>query len=276
MPSGGSQARVDLHLHSVHSDGTHTVADLVAMAVAAGLSAISLTDHDTVAGLPGIREAARGTGLEIVNGVELSSSAGASDLHVLGYFFDPENADLLQGLAWFRNGRRERLAKMVSRLNELGVEVSEAEVARYATSDAPGRPHVAQALLDLGFVDTFDDAFRRYLAHYAPAYVPKPRFAPKEAVGLIRRAGGAPVLAHPGTLGRDELIPELVEAGLLGIEAWHPKHSSSQVTAYRRLAREHGLVATGGSDYHGEPVGVSTVGFPEVPAGVLAELRARL
>lgn len=276
MSSGGFQPRVDLHLHSIHSDGTRTVEELVSMAVEAGLAAVSLTDHDTVAGLPAMREAARGTGVEIVSGVELSSSAGASDLHVLGYFIDPGDEGLLRGLEWFRNGRRERLTKMVSRLNELGVDVSEEEVGRYATSDAPGRPHVAQALLDLGFVDTFDDAFRRYLACYAPAYVPKPRFAPTEAVALIRRAGGAPVLAHPGTLGRDDVIPELVDAGLVGIEVWHPKHSPSQVASYRRLARELGLVTTGGSDFHGEPVGMATMGVPEVPAEVLAELRSRL
>src|SRR5262249_44887717 len=150
-----------------------------------------------------------------------------------------------------REGRLLRAGRIVEKLNALGLEITLDDVRRHATGEAIGRPHVAHALVDLGLVDTFDDAFRLYLGHHARAFVPKPTFAPQEALALIRRAGGVPVLAHPGTASRDELIGGLRDAGLEGIEVWHPKHSPAQMAHYRRLAAELKLVATGGSDFHG-------------------------
>jgi predicted metal-dependent phosphoesterase TrpH len=274
VPPGNS--RIDLHMHSVHSDGSHAPAELVPMAVAARLSAIALTDHDTVDGLQELRAAAGGTDLEIVTGVELSSSAGHSDLHILGYLFDANDPRLVGELDRFRAGRRERVVKMVEILNGLGVLVTLDDVLRHAAGGALGRPHVARAIYELGYVENFDEAFRRYIGHHAKAFVPKPHFAPSEALALIRSAGGVPVLAHPGTANRDELIPDLVDHGLGGIEAWHPKHTPGQIVQYRRLARELGIVATGGSDFHGAAMGTVKVGMSDVPASALEELRARL
>jgi len=269
------QARVDLHMHSLHSDGEHRPAELVPMALAARVVAIALTDHDTLAGLPELHDAARDSDLEIVNGVELSSSAGSKDIHVLGYFVDPDDAALGAALERFRTGRRDRALGMIERLNALGVPLTVADVEPFVKGGAWGRPHVARALLENGHVATFDEAFRRFLGHHAPAFVPKPSLEPAEAIALIRAAGGAAVFAHPGTAGRDDLIEEFKEAGLAGIEVWHPKHSPQKVEGYRRLARELDLVATGGSDFHGATIGNVTIGMSDVPASALAELAAR-
>ncbi len=267
---------VDLHMHSVHSDGEHRPAELVPMALAARLSAIALTDHDTMDGLPELHEAARGTGLEVVNGVELSTSVGPRDIHILGYFVDPADPALSAALVRFRAGRRDRAVEMVRKLNELGLEITIEDVDLHVRGGAYGRPHVARALLDLGHVTSFDEAFRAYLGHYAPAFVPKPSLTPAEAIALIRNAGGAAVFAHPGTASRDDLIEDFKEMGLAGIEVWHPKHSPQKSLGYRRLARELGLAATGGSDFHGASVGTVAIGASDVPESALAELRARL
>ena len=271
-PTGG---RIDLHMHSIHSDGSHLPSELIPMALEARLVAIALTDHDTVDGIEELIAAAAGTGIEIVTGVELSASAGHSDLHILGYMFDPAHPRFVQELDRFREGRRIRVLRMIEALNGLGIVMTMEDVLRHARGGALGRPHVAQALYELGYVETFDEAFRRYLGHRSPAFVPKPYFAPTEALALIRSAGGVPVLAHPGTANRDELIPELVDAGLAGIEVWHPKHNPSQVVQYRRLARELGIAATGGSDFHGAAMGPVRVGMSDVPATAIDELRAK-
>lgn len=274
MNSPSRPPRVDLHTHSLHSDGAHAPAELVPMARRAGLVALALTDHDTLAGLPELHAAA-GPDLEIVDGVELSASAGQNDIHILGYFVDPGGDELIAALERFQAGRRERVVRMVERLNQLGAAITVEDVHRQAGQGVLGRPHVAHALLAAGHVDTFDQAFRQFLGHHAPAFVPKPHFRPDEAIGLIRRAGGVAVMAHPGTAGRDDLIPSFVAAGLAGLEVWHPKHSASQTAHYLRLADRLGLVPSGGSDFHGAAMGTLTVGMCEVPAHVLDDLRAR-
>lgn len=272
---GSLGGTVDLHMHSTHSDGLHAPAELVPMALAAGVSAIALTDHDEISGLPELRRSAEGTGLEVIAGVELSASSERNDLHILGYFIDDTNPAFLEALAEFREGRRERVGHIVGKLNALGLEITVEDVRRQAGGASLGRPHVAQALLERGHIDTFDDAFRRFLGHHAPAFVPKPRLAPARAIELIRDAGGVAVFAHPGTANRDDLIPGLVADGLTGIEVWHPKHSTSQVAHYRRVADRHGLVPSGGSDFHGAALGPFTIGVSRVPAGTVASLRAR-
>ena len=267
--------RVDLHTHSRHSDGSHAPAELVPMATAAGLLALALTDHDTLAGLPELHAAAAGSGLAIVDGVELSASSGSNDIHILGYFVDPAHPGLTEALERFQEGRRVRAVRMVERLNQLGAAITMEDVHKQAGAGVLGRPHVAHALLEAGCVQTFDAAFRIYLGHHAPAFVPKPRFKPEEAIALIRAAGGVAVMAHPGTAGRDDLIPLLRDAGLAGLEVWHPKHSASQTAHYLRLADRLGLVPSGGSDFHGAAMGPVHVGMCEVPAHALDDLRAR-
>lgn len=273
---GSTDGTVDLHMHSTHSDGQHAPAELVPMALAAGVSAIALTDHDEVSGLPELRKAAEGTGLEVIGGVELSASSEKSDLHILGYFIDDTDPAFRAALSIFRDGRLRRAEAIVAKLNELGLEITVDDVRRQSGGASLGRPHVAQALLARGHIDTFDDAFRYYLGHHAPAFVPKPQLVPADAIALIRAAGGVAVFAHPGTANRDELIPGMVAAGLGGIEVWHPKHSATQTQNYARLAAKHGLVPSGGSDFHGVTLGPFKIGMSRVPASTLTALRERI
>jgi predicted metal-dependent phosphoesterase TrpH len=270
-------ARIDLHCHSLHSDGSHTPTELVAMARKAGIAALALTDHDTVAGLPELHAAAEAGGppLTIVDGVELSASAGMNDIHILGYFVDPAQPAFRSALEHFQEGRRNRVITMLGKLKSLGVDLSLEDVERHAGGGSLGRPHVALALLDAGYIDTFDEAFARYLGHRAPAFVGKPRFQPEEAIELIRAAGGVSVMAHPGTANRDDLIPRLKGAGLGGIEVWHPKHGPGQVAHYKRVAAQFDLVPSGGSDFHGARVGDVVIGISDVPESTLADLAAR-
>lgn len=269
--------RIDLHTHSFHSDGSHTPTELVTMARTARVTALSLTDHDTIAGLPELHMAAESTGpgLIIVDGVELSATAGMNDIHILGYFIDPGHEPFCAALLHFQEGRLRRAESMVSRLNELGVAITLQDVQRHAGGGSLGRPHVALALLEAGYVETFDQAFGRYLGHRGPAFVSKPHFLPEEAVELIRQAGGVSVLAHPGTANRDDLLPKLKSAGLSGIEVWHPKHGPGQVLHYSRLAKQFDLVPSGGSDFHGAKVGAVKIGMSDVPESTLVELKAR-
>jgi len=269
--------RIDLHTHSLHSDGSHTPAELVAMARAAGVAALALTDHDTIAGLPELHLAATSPGptLTIIDGVELSATAGQNDIHILGYFVSSAHEPFCAALQNFQEGRLRRAESMVARLNALGVAITLADVQRHAGGGSLGRPHVALALLEAGYVETFDQAFGRYLGHRGPAFVSKPHFQPEEAVELIRQAGGVSVLAHPGTANRDDLLPRLKAAGLSGIEVWHPKHGPGQVAHYRRIAAEFDLVPSGGSDFHGAKVGDVRIGMSDVPESTLVELRAR-
>lgn len=246
---------IDLHVHSTFSDGSRTPAELVSEAVAAGLTALAVTDHDTMAGVPELVGAAGGTGVRPVPGVELSVAHEHGPLHLLGYFMEPGD-ELNAALERIRRGREERNLAIVDRLVALGAPVTWEEVLAIAGGDLVGRPHFAMALVARGHVPTKDDAFARYLARGRPAYVERFRYPAAGAIGILRRARGAAVLAHPGLLrceGRHlkELVAELAAAGLAGIEAWHSRHTAVQVRRLRRLAALHGLVATGGSDYHG-------------------------
>ena len=246
---------IDLHVHSTFSDGSRTPSELVAEAVAAGLTALAVTDHDTMAGVPELVGAAGGTGVRPVPGVELSVAHEHGPLHMLGYFMEP-GEELNAALERIRRGREERNLAIVDRLVALGAPVTWEEVLEVAGGDLVGRPHFAMAMVARGHVPTKDDAFARYLARGRPAYVERFRYPAAEAIGILRRAGGAAVLAHPGLLrceGRHlkDLVAELAAAGLAGIEVWHSRHTAVQVRKLKRLAALHGLVATGGSDYHG-------------------------
>ncbi len=246
---------IDLHVHSTFSDGSLTPAELAAEAAAAGLTALAVTDHDTMGGVPELVEAARGTGVRPIPGVELSVAHEHGPLHMLGYFMEPGDG-LNSALERIQRGREERNLAIVDRLVALGAPVTWEEVLAIAGGDLVGRPHFAMALVARGHVATKDDAFARFLTRGRPAYVERFRYSAAEAIGILRRAGGVAVLAHPGLLrceGRHlrELIAELAAAGLGGIEVWHSRHTAVASRRLARLAARHGLVATGGSDYHG-------------------------
>jgi 3',5'-nucleoside bisphosphate phosphatase len=270
----------DLHTHTVCSDGTTTPERNVADAVALGLEGLAVTDHDTLAGVTAACEAARGTGLEVIGGTELSAEADGYSVHVLGYWVSAHDVPLTEEMARLRDERTDRARRMVGRLAELGVDISFERVAEIVGSAPVGRPHVAQAVVEAGGAASLREVFDRYLADGGPAYVPKHAVTPAEAVRLIVGAGGVAVLAHPGLYGSsddgldDEEVTALAAAGLAGIEADHPDHTAAQRTRYRTLAGELGLEVTAGSDYHGEKKS-NRLGCAVTPREVVDRLRAR-
>ena len=245
------------------------------MAVDSAVDAITIADHDAVDGIDRAIRASEhvGDSLEVIPGVELSASVANDDIHILGYFVDQHNEHLLGELDKFRRERYRRAQKMVAQLNSLGLDLRFETVLRVAGNAALGRPHVAEALVREELLYSYEEAFAAYIGYGKRAYVPKYRISPQEAIDLIVLAGGIPVLAHPGSLRRDELIPSMVKAGLQGIEAIHPMHSSETVSHYQRLAKKYGIIFTGGSDYHGEGRGHQAFAEPYVDPSVLEGLR---
>lgn len=243
----------DLHTHTKASDGTCEPAENVRLAKEAGLTAVAITDHDTVAGIPEALEAGKRLGVEVIPGVEVSSVGRGQDIHVLGYFVPYGDAAFQERLVSLRETRHERNKLLIARLNELGIPITLENVYRrkQGTDKNIGRPHIAEELIELGVVSSIDEAFAKYLGKEGAAYVNPPRITPQEAITLIKEAGGVAVLAHPGLYDDDELVQELIVFGLDGIEVNHPDNSEEQKTLYRKWAEEHGLVMTGGSDFHG-------------------------
>lgn len=250
----------DLHLHTHFSDGTWTPEDLAGAAHRLGMGALALTDHDTVEGCARAATACERFGLEFVPGTELTAEHAGREVHLLGYFVDPAHPALLRELDRFQQARQERIREMVARLNHRGVPLSADAVFALANCRAPGRPHVARALVRHGFCGSLDEAFERYLKKHRPAWVPKYKISARSAVDLIHAAGGLAVMAHPGLNHDDGLIPSLLEAGLDGLECWHSKHSAAQVDHYLALARQYRLLPTGGSDCHGTSKGHPVLG----------------
>ena len=269
---------VDLHSHTTASDGTLAPRDLVRLAARHGVRILAVTDHDSTDGLhEAMDEARKLAPLEIVPGLEINCDVPGAEIHVLGYCADWEAAWFQEFLGAQREERRRRVHQLAERLAELGMPIDPADVFALVKEGSAGRPHVAQVMVDRGYVKSVREAFDRYLSTNGPANVPRKRLTPVEAVRIIRRARGVPVLAHPGLANRDELIPELVEAGLLGIETYYPEHSTAQTTAYREMCARLGLVATGGSDFHGPRVGGARhPGVQPVPESAWQELQSRL
>ena len=263
--------RADLHAHTYFSDGLLSPEALVERARLRGLSAVAVTDHDSVEGVPRARAAA-GSQLEVVPGIELSSAGEGLDLHILGYYLDTAHAPLHQRLLRFQTDRRDRARAILDRLESQGIAIDAEAMLAASGPGVVGRPHVAAALVAGGHVADIDEAFRRYLGLRGSAYVPRPAFRPDEAIALLHAANGISVLAHPGPAVSDRLVEQLVDAGLRGIEIWHPLHSPAMIRRYRALAQRLGLVETGGSDFHGQPRGAD-LGDLGVPINVLDRMK---
>ncbi|HEU6447815.1 MAG TPA: PHP domain-containing protein [Verrucomicrobiae bacterium] len=266
----------DLHLHTNFSDGTFTPEELVLQAQKAGLACIALTDHDSVEGCERAAIAAAKVNMEFISGTELTAEYDDIEVHVLGYFLDTRNEKLLAEISKFQNVRQNRIHQMVARINELGVPLEAESVFAIANCKSPGRPHVARAMVKAGFVSHMDEAFEHFLKKGRPAWVPKSKISALDAVNLIHHAGGLAVIAHPGLNRSDEIIPDLVKAGMDGIECFHTKHSTMMSERYLEMADKYHLLVTGGSDCHGFSKGKPLVGTVKLPYTAIEKMRAKL
>jgi 3',5'-nucleoside bisphosphate phosphatase len=275
--------QVDLHCHTTASDGLLAPAQVVARAARLTLKYLAITDHDSVGGLPEARHSAARYGIEIIPGVEINTDVEGGELHILGYYFSDSDPDLTGKLSDLRQGRISRATSMVARLAEMGITLSLDRVLQLANGGSVGRPHVAQALVESGAAATFSEAFDRFIGRNAPAYVERQRFTPVEACQLIRAAGGLPVYAHPVHYDRHGAIrhsidlsatlPELIEAGLAGLEVYYPGYDAITVEHLLAATRHYGLVATGGTDFHGFSGDRADIGGVYVPLKVMRRLR---
>jgi len=246
---------IDLHLHTNASDGRLPPADLVTRASLVGITIMSVTDHDTVAGLPEVHRSAARAGIEVVDGIEITAVHDGRDVHVLGYFIDTSAAPLGEFLVAQRTQRVERARAIAARLSRLGIAVDvDALLAKVATRPGAsvGRPMIARAMVGRGHVASVQEAFERYLAAGQPAYVPRSGQQPADVIAVIHRVGGLASLAHPGVTRKPELIEPLIESGLDALEVYHSDHAPEVQRDTLKTARQFGLLVTGGSDFHGD------------------------
>src|SRR5688500_2016580 len=270
-------ARIDLHSHTTASDGALSPTDLVKKAHSVGLTALAITDHDTVEGLEEARAEAVRVGMRIVSGVEFGIEVGGTEVHMLGYLFDDKDPVLLGKLSVLQDGRRNRGKKMVGKLRDLGINITWAQVAEIAGDGSIGRPHVAQTLIEGGYASTIDEAFKKYISRGRPAFVERAQLTLEECIDLVHQAGGVAVLAHP-TFVKDveHVLPRLVSAGLDGIETYYGRYTDETIAAIEKLARKHNLITTGGSDFHGlDALSHAELGSVDVPVKCLEELERR-
>ncbi|MBM6998232.1 PHP domain-containing protein [Paenibacillus sp. DXFW5] len=282
MEKQTAMERYDLHTHTQASDGMNQPAENVRLAKEKGLTGLAITDHDTVAGIAEALLAGKELGLDVVPGIEISTRVGEKDIHVLGYFVDPEDNRFKKRLARLRSVREERNGLIIAKLQQLGLSITLEEVKAGLSrplrpDESLGRPHIADTLVRKGYVSDMRDAFDRYLAEGKPGYASLPRISPEEAIVWIREAGGVPVLAHPGLYSDDDLVRSIVERGKpAGIEVYHSDHGPEEELRYAAMAEKYGLIVTGGSDYHGVRQGVvfhGDLGGRTAPPGTVERLR---
>jgi 3',5'-nucleoside bisphosphate phosphatase len=270
-------ARIDLHTHSTASDGLLAPSQLVRQAHEAGLDLIALTDHDSTEGVHEATEAGATEGVQVIPGIEVNTTLPEhrGEAHVLGYYVDLADANFQESLRFIREARVRRAEQIVERLRAQGVDVTWERVRELAKGTV-GRPHIALALMEHGYASSIADAFDKYIRPGKPAYVPRYKLAPQDAVHLIRAAGGVPVLAHPGGITElaEQVLPDLTQAGLLGLECYYGDYDEATVSRLVTTAGQFGLIATGGSDYHGPNVHPTPLGGRYVPPEVAGQLRA--
>ncbi len=267
---------VDLHMHSTFSDGALQVKDLIDLCRGQGLSAISITDHDNIDSYEEGRDYAKSQGIEYIPGVEISSSVGGSDIHILGYLFDPTHLKLNKTLVELRERRVDRARQIVARLEERGVSLNYDRVVARAHGGSVGRAHIAAQLMEEEFVATFQDAFTRYLGNDSElmADLDTVKLSPGQAIGLILEAGGIPVMAHPSKTNRDDLLDMLVDSGLKGIETYCHGQTNATYQKYKNFAQKHNLICTGGADFHVKRFdGRNSPGSLRIPYKVLSAMK---
>lgn len=269
LPMPPPQGRADLHTHTTASDGTLPPGEHVRWAAREGLAAVGITDHDTIAGWSEAMAAGAEAGIEVVTGCELSTEVEKTEVHILAYYFDPAEPEMADLLHRMRGGRRQRAVEAVGLLHRLGHTAVSLDRILELGGESVGRPHIARAMVEAGMVRSIQDAFDRFLERGRPAYVPRPKLTPEEAIQTVLKAGGVPVIAHPGLIRDDKWVRRFIAAGALGLEAYHTDHSESQRQFYARWAHDAGLICTGGSDSHG-PGGARPVRCGSVNVGAEA------
>lgn len=274
IPMPPPQGRADLHNHTTASDGTLSPREQVKWAASQGLAAVAITDHDTIKGWDEAIAAGRELGIEVVPGCELSTEVGKSEVHILAYYFDRAEPKMAALLERMRGGRRARAAEAVAKLHALGFTQVSLERVLELGGESVGRPHLAAVMIEEKIVRTHEEAFERYLVPGRPAYVPRPKLTPEEAITVVKGAGGVPVLAHPGLIRSDKVVREIITQGIMGIEAYHSDHGDQQRQFYARWGFDAGLIVTGGTDSHGPRGGRSVVpGTVNVAPEVVGRLK---
>jgi predicted metal-dependent phosphoesterase TrpH len=269
-------SKVDLHIHSTASDGRLSPEDVVAKAAELGLTVIALADHDSIDGIAPAKAAAKAfPELKVIPATEINTDIPDGEAHILGYFIDYNDHEFNNTLAGLRTSRQERAQKMIAKLANLGIDIGWQRVQEIAGGGSIGRPHLAQAMLEKGYISSMKEAFAKYIGRGCPAYVERKKIIPTEAVTLILKAKGLPVLAHPFTVRDPEaIIIELKAAGLVGIEAYYNGYTADEIGKLVNLANSHNLIVTGGSDYHGLDTTETMIGGVEVPLEVTERLTA--
>ncbi len=264
----------DLHIHTHFSDSTSSPQEVIEQAHENGLSCISITDHDTIDGVFPTIEAGAKYDIEVIAGIELSSEVHKKDVHILGYLFDYKKQEFVDKIECIQDARVERMREIIDKLKGMGIDnITLEEVCALAQSKSVGRPHMATVLMEKGWVANIQEAFNKYLADGAPAYVPKFKQTPAEAICLIKKAGGIAVLAHPMLTKVDELIPSFVDAGLGGIEVYYPNTNNAVIQFYEGIAKKYCLAVTGGSDAHGDTKKHTYVGKMKIPYNIVEKLK---
>jgi predicted metal-dependent phosphoesterase TrpH len=264
----------DLHIHTVFSDGTQSPEKIVELAKKAGLKTIAITDHDVVAGIERAVKKGEELGVEVIPGIELTTETLDTEIHILGYFIDCRSPALIHEITKIQKSREKRIVEICEKLKKLGVDLDPGKVFEIAGHRAAGRPHVARALMEEGFISNFREAFSKYIDFHGPAYVSHYKLSPAEAVKLVVSAKGVPVYGHPAVSNCDQIVPELAQAGLAGIEAHYISHNRDQTRHYVNLAKKNGLLVTGGSDYHGFKSGREVkIGDLAIPDELVEKLR---
>jgi len=269
--------KIDLHMHSRFSDGMLSPTELINMAKERELVAISLTDHDTLDGVPEAIAAGKENGVEVLAGVELSCEYNGRDLHILGYGVDTENEEFQAMLKHFRDTRYKRGIKIIEKLNALGVDIEPAEVLAKAGDGALGRPHVAAVLVEKGVVSRIGEAFDKYIGEDGPAYVAKFKMTPREAIDHIHASGGLAFMAHPGYfLEMEEDLAGMIAQGFDGIECHHPSHSPDKAVRLKAIAERNNLLVSGGSDFHGFNGKHLPMGTLDIPYELCEDIKSAL
>ncbi|MEO0072745.1 MAG: PHP domain-containing protein [candidate division WOR-3 bacterium] len=264
----------DLHIHTTYSDGLLTPAQVVDLARKSGLDAIAIVDHDAIGGIEPAVAAGKTLGVEIVPAVELSCLIGETDVHIIGYYIDYRNKKLIGILKEIQEKRIERAKLMIERLRKQGARVELERVLELAGEGTVGRPHIAQALLEEGYISSYDEAFWRYIGYHCPAYVPKEKLKPQEAIKMIKDFGGISVLAHPMSYnGHTQVISYLIELGIQGLEVWRCEHTPDDVKYLEEIATKHRLLLTGGTDCHGGRKGKILIGELKIPYEIVKRLK---